>query len=102
MKHDNGAQTDRTLCARVYPLAFVYDAQMTGSTVGGNTTSFGYDASGRRTTRTAGGTTTRFYCDGGDILVEKQGSTTTAEYTCGEGGIRKSGEAPRFTLLGGR
>ena len=76
--------------------AFDYDGQMTGSTVGGVTTSFGYDASGRRTTRTAGGTTTRFYCDGSNILAEKQGSTTTAVYTYGEGLIRKDSEVPLF------
>src|SRR5579862_7315863 len=72
------------------------DRQLLGTTVGGVTTSFAYDALGRRVSRTAGGTTANFYYDGSEILDEKQGSTTTAVYTYGEGLIRKDSEYPLF------
>jgi RHS repeat-associated protein len=62
--------------------------------------SFTYDASGRRMTRTAAGVTTSFLYDGSSVLLEKQGSATTATYTYGNALVRKDGETPLFDGLG--
>jgi hypothetical protein len=58
----------------------------------GITTSFAYDALGRRHSCTAGGTTTRFQYAGQTVLLEKQGTTTTATYSYGNGLLRKDSE----------
>jgi RHS repeat-associated protein len=62
--------------------------------------SFTYDATGRRMTRTAAGVTTSFLYDGSELLLEKQGTTTTATYTYGNALVRKDGETPLFDGLG--
>jgi len=48
---------------------------MTSLTQGSATTSYGYDALGRRVSRSAGGTETDFQYDGGAILLEKHGKS---------------------------
>ena len=73
---------------------------MTSLTQGSSTTSFAYDALGRRVSRTAGGTTTAFQYDGGSVLLEKQGTTTTGTYTYGVGLVRKDGETPLYDGIG--
>ncbi len=47
---------------------------------GGSTTSFSYDALGRRASKTTGGTTTQFLYDGNDIVAEIGGGAVGANY----------------------
>jgi len=52
----------------------------------GVTTSFTYDALGRRATKTVGGVTTKFLYDGADLLEETDSAgTVTARYLAGPG-----------------
>ncbi|MFJ2640412.1 RHS repeat-associated core domain-containing protein [Streptomyces sp. NPDC087511] len=51
--------------------------QLTGLTKAGQSSSFGYDALGTRSTRTVGGTTNKFLTDGSNPLVEQNGTGDT-------------------------
>ncbi|WP_326766066.1 polymorphic toxin-type HINT domain-containing protein [Streptomyces sp. NBC_01591] len=56
--------------------------QLSGLTKAGQSSSFGYDALGTRSTRTVGGTTNKFLTDGSNPLVELNGTgDTTATVT---------------------
>ncbi|MEV6143643.1 polymorphic toxin-type HINT domain-containing protein [Streptomyces sp. NPDC051992] len=56
--------------------------RLSGLTKAGQSSSFGYDALGTRSTRTVGGTTNKFLTDGSNPLVEQNGTgDTTATVT---------------------
>ncbi|GGV97743.1 hypothetical protein GCM10015535_69650 [Streptomyces gelaticus] len=59
--------------------------QLSGLTKAGQSSSFGYDALGTRSTRTVGGTTNKFLTDGSNPLVEQDssGDTTATVATSG-------------------
>ncbi|MEE1744116.1 RHS repeat-associated core domain-containing protein, partial [Streptomyces sp. JV184] len=51
--------------------------RLSGLTKAGQSSSFGYDALGTRSTRTVGGTTNKFLTDGSNPLVEQNGAGDT-------------------------
>ncbi|MCL5283446.1 MAG: hypothetical protein M1330_01855 [Armatimonadetes bacterium] len=88
----NGDQITRDLNGVTSNLSYNDDDQLVSITTGSNTTSFAYDAIGRRVARDSGGTTTVFWYDGGSVILESQGGTFTGVYTYGASLIRRNGE----------